>query len=225
MLLVAVSFVMKLTYHKPLGIIIMCGVGAFFAILTWEYASTQSKTQISDWLSNPDLMLDTSVVLTVDVALQLVMCVLMARKLSRNIMSRKAEMLLDLTLWFPGLLIFPVLFATIVKMMFSLPGIDFSLIGWSCAAFVVIGIPVCVYLVKLLLRDDDERLELMFLVNGLIAILGVIATVNGRTSASGTNDIDITALCGVIVTLGVGTILGLFINKFETKRQINRITK
>lgn len=225
MLLVAFSFVMKLTYHKTLGIIVMCGIGALFAILTWEYATTQSKTQISDWLSNPDLMLDTSVVLTIDVALQLVMCVLMARKISGNYMSKKAEMLLELTLWFPGLLIFPVLFATIVKMMFSLPGIDFSLIGWSCAVIVAAGIPVCVYLVKWLLRDDDERLELMFLVNGLIAVLGVIATVNGRTAATGTNDIDMAALCGVIATLGAGTVLGLFINKFETKRHINRITK
>lgn len=225
MLLVAVSFMMKLTYHKPLGIMIMCGVGALFAILTWEYATTQSKTQIADWLSNPDLMLDTSVVLTIDVAVQLVMCILMARKISGSTMSKRADMLLELTLWFPGLLIFPVLFAGIVKMMFALPGIDFTLIGWSCAGLVAVGIPVCVYLLKLLLNDADERLELMFLVNGLIAVLGVIATVNGRTAATGTNDVDIIALCGVIATLGIGTILGLFINKFETKRQINRITK
>ena len=40
------------------------------------YAIQQSKTQIADWLADVQLMLDTSVVLTVEVALQMAFCML-----------------------------------------------------------------------------------------------------------------------------------------------------
>lgn len=225
MLLVAVAFVIKLTYHGPVGLAVTCVMGVLFVLLTWEYATVQSKTQITDWLSNSALMLDTSVVLTLDVAVQMVMCVLMAKKVTKGSLSRKSEALLELILWFPGILIFPVIFAALVKMMFALTGMDFALIGWSCAAVVAIGLPLAVYAVKWLLSDDDDRLELMFVVNGLIAVLGIIATVNGSTAAVGTNSVDLTALVGIFATLAIGTVCGYVINKIETKRQIKRILK
>ncbi len=225
MLLVAVAFVMKLTYHSPVGLAVTCVMGALFVLMTWEYATVQSKTQITDWLSNSALMLDTSVVLTLDVAVQMVMCVLMAKKVTTGSLSGKSEALLELILWFPGVLIFLVIFAALVKMMFALTGMDFALIGWSCAAVIVIVLPLAVYTVKWLLRDDDDRLELMFVINGLIAVLGIIATVNGRTAAIGTNNVDLAALAGVFATLAIGTLCGLVINKIETKRQIKRIIK
>ena len=225
MLLIAVAFVIKLTYHGPIGLAVTCAVGALFVFMTWEYAALQSKTQIADWLADTGLMLDTSVVLTIDVAVQMVMCVLMAKKVSGNLMSRRDKALLELTLWFPGILIFPVIFAMLVKMMFSFTGRDFSLIGWFCGAVVVVGLPLAVYCMKWLLRDDDDRLELMFLVNGLIAVLGIIATVNGRTAATGTNEVDLTALGGICAILALGTVCGLVIDRIGTNRQIKRIIK
>ncbi|MFG6391136.1 MAG: hypothetical protein K1V76_02335, partial [Candidatus Amulumruptor sp.] len=107
MLLVAVAFVMKLTYHGPVGLAVTCVMGALFVLMTWEYATVQSKTQIADWLSDPALMLDTSVVLTLDVAVQMAMCVLMAKKVATGSLSRKSDAFLELILWFPGILIFP----------------------------------------------------------------------------------------------------------------------
>lgn len=225
MLLVVAAFVIKLTYHGPIGLGVTCAVGALFVFMTWEYATLQSKTQIADWLADTKLMLDVAVLLTVDVAVQMVMCVLMAKKVAGNRLSRKAEVLLELTLWFPGILIFPVIFAMLVKMMFSFTGMDFSLIGWSCAAIVVIGLPLAVYAMKWLLREDDDRLELMFLINGLIAVLGIIATVNGRTASSGTNNVDIGALGGICAILALGAVCGIIINRIDTKRQIKRIVK
>lgn len=84
MLLVGFNFVLKLTYHNLLGKLLTCAVAALFVGLMWEEATTQSKTQISDWLNRPELMLDTSVLLTVDVFFQVAFCVMMAKKLARG---------------------------------------------------------------------------------------------------------------------------------------------
>ena len=84
MLLVGFNFVLKLTYHNLLGKLLTCAVAALFVGLMWEEATTQSKTQISDWLNRPELMLDTSVLLTVDVFFQVAFCVMMAKKLANE---------------------------------------------------------------------------------------------------------------------------------------------
>ena len=44
---------------------------ALFLGLSWPWAVEQSKTQIEAWLANTDLMRDTAVVLSLDVALLL----------------------------------------------------------------------------------------------------------------------------------------------------------
>ncbi len=48
-----------------------------------------------------------------------------------------------------------------------------------------------------LVPEKEIRLELLFMVNMLIAALGVVATVNGRTAAAGTNQVEWGALGGV----------------------------
>ena len=67
------------------------------------------------------------------------------------------------------------------------------------------------------------RLELMFLVNGLIAILGVISTVNGRTAVNGTTEIEWDALAGVLAIAAAGAIVGVFVNKRVTNKYISKI--
>ena len=57
--------------------------------------------------------------------------------------------------------------------------------------------------------EKELRLELFFLTNALVAVLGIVATVNGKTSAAGVSEIDWKALTGVIVIALAGGILGL----------------
>ena len=71
MILVCFNFMLKQTYRKLLSILVISVVCALFVGLMWPYAIEQSKTQIADWLANPELMLDTSVVLSVEVVLQM----------------------------------------------------------------------------------------------------------------------------------------------------------
>ena len=69
----------------------------------------------------------------------------------------------------------------------------------SCGRFILLH----------LLPEKELRLELFFLTNALVAVLGIVATVNGKTSAAGVSEIDWKALTGVIVIALAGGILGL----------------
>ena len=65
MILVCFNFMMKQTFRKRGSVAAIAVVATLFVGLMWPYAIQQSKTQIADWLANVQLMLDTSVVLTV----------------------------------------------------------------------------------------------------------------------------------------------------------------
>ena len=70
MILVCFNFMLKQTYRKLRSVLVISVICALFVGLMWPYAIEQSKTQIADWLANPALMLDTSVVLSVEVVLR-----------------------------------------------------------------------------------------------------------------------------------------------------------
>lgn len=222
MLLVGVSFVLKLTCHGWAGIMALSALSAAFAGLTTGLAAQQSKTQIADWLGRPELMLDTSVLLTVDVFIQIFFCVLMAGKLAGSL-GRKGNVALQAALWFPGLLIFPVLFSLLVEVIFAMPGVDFDVIGWGTAAILLIAVPLAAAGLKWLLPEVELRIELMFLINLLIAALGVVATVNGRTAATGTSSVEWGALAAVGGLLAAGSVGGIFYDRIITKKQISRL--
>lgn len=224
MIAVSFSFLLKLTFHRPLGAVSLALVAAVSIFLTYDEAASQSKTQIADWLQNPSLMLDTSVWLTIDVAFQICFCAMAAKKMTEKL-SKKEKIAYEICLWIPGLLIFPVLFAALTQLIFALPGTDFAVIGWSATAAIFVIVPLMTYFFKWLLPETDIRLELLFMVNLLIAVLGIVATVNGRTAAVGTNNIDWYSLSAVFGLLAVGGIAGLSINQFVLNRKINKIQK
>lgn len=215
---------LKLTFHRLSGTIALALVASAFVFLTYDEATSQSKTQIADWLQNPSLMLDTSVWLAIDVAFQICFCIIEAKKM-RGELSKRDKIAYRICLWIPGLLIFPVLFSALTQLIFALPGTDFTVIGCSTAAAVLFIVPLMAYFVKWLLPETDIRLELMFMINLLIAALGIVATVNGRTAAVGTNNVDWYALSAVFGLLAVGCVVGLLLNRFIINRKINKIQK
>lgn len=224
MMAVSFSFILKLTFHRSLGAIALALVAAVFVFLACDRATTQSKTQIADWLQNPSLMLDASIWLTVDVAFQICFCII-AAKGTVGKMSKRDMIASRICLWIPGLLIFPVLFAALTQLIFALPGMDFAVIGLSTGAAVLLVVPLTALAVKWLLPEKDIRLELMLLINLFIAALGIVATVNGRTAAAGTNNIDMAALAAVFGLLAAGGVAGSLLNQLLTNRKVNRIQK
>ena len=205
MILVCFNFMLKQTYRKWGSVTLIAVVCALFVGLIWPYAIEQSKTQIADWLSNPALMLDTSVVLSIEVVLQMAFCMLAAHVMTTGRIRKRTLWSYKALRWFPGLLIFPVLFSGLVALIFSFPRI-----AWSMAAGVLVLIPAGTFVLQRLLPEKELRLELLFLANALIAVLGVITTVNGRTAVTGNTVIDWSALAALTALILVGLIAGFF---------------
>lgn len=209
MLLTAFNFLLKQTFWKGLAVGLIAAASAVFAGLMWPYAIEQSKTQIADWLANPALMLDTSVLLTIEVSIQMAYAMLAVHVANAYPVKPRTLLTYRLLRWFPGLLIFPVLFSGLVYLIFAFPGVSFTTIAWSYAALILIAVPAGRWLLLWLLPEKELRLELFFLTNALVAVLGIVATVNGRTSAAGVSEIDFGALAGTAGIAVAGILIGL----------------
>lgn len=217
MIVVCFNYLLKQTWRKPLFVALSTVVCALFVGLAWPWAIEQSKNQIADWLADSALMLDMAVLLTLEVALQMTFCVVAAHIHTAGRVKPSVVWIYRLLRWFPGLLVFPVLFSLLVAAIFALPGISFPLTAWSLAATVAVAIPLGRWALKHLLPEKEIRLELLFLTNALIAILGIIATVNGRTAVAGITSVDWPSLGGVMAFVAAGLLLGMAAFRIKQK--------
>ncbi|EPT33061.1 hypothetical protein [Phocaeicola abscessus] len=222
MVLVCFNFLLKQT-DCPYGITFAVAVAcALFTGLIWPYAITQSKTQIASWLENPSLMLDTAVVLSIDVIVQMVYCILYVYVHIDRSRNKKKIWIYKILKLYPGLLIFPVLFSTLVSLIFSMPGKSFPLIAWSLAAIVLVIIPAGRMLLKKLLPEEELRIELLFLLNAAAAIIGTIATVNGRTAVEGNTSVNIGALSGILILVLTGISAGYLLRRYRISKRTKK---
>ena len=222
-LLTAFNFILKQTFWRPVATGIATFLAALFVALAWPLAIEQSKAQIADWLADTQLMLDTSVVLTVEISMQMAFCLLSVHVANYSPVRPRTRWAYRLLYWFPGVLILPVLFFGLTRTIFAFPGISFERLAWLFAAFVAVAIPLGRWLIRRLLPEPELRLELFFLTNALAAILGIVATVDGQTAVAGTTTVDWTALGGCIALFVAGALLGWII--FTIKRKLIFKTK
>ena len=219
MLLTAFNFLLKQTFWRAIAVCVIAAICAVFAGQMWPYAIEQSKSQIANWLGNQPLMLDTSVILSVEVCIQMAYAMLAVHVANDYPVKPRMIVMYRFLRWFPGLLIFPVIFSGLVFLIFAFPGISFQTIAWSYAAFIPVVILCGRYLLLYLLPEKELRLELFFLTNALVAILGIVATVNGKTSAAGISEIDWKALSGVTAIALGGAALGFIWWNIRSKRK------
>ena len=212
--LLIVSFLLKISFYRPWAVGLVAAVVALFTAFSWPLAITQSKTQIADWLSNPTLMADTAVLLTVEVALQMVFCFLYVNDGSRS-PRRIHRWLYALLYGFPGILHLAVFFSLLVFLIFRFPGVSFQLVATGLAAGTALFVPVAVWCLHRLLPVVESRVEMLFLTNMLIAALGVVATVNGRTAVAGVTEIDIPALALLLLLLVIGALAGMALRRLH----------
>lgn len=224
MILVCFNYLLKQTCRKPGFVLLSAVAAALFVGAMWPWAIEQSKTQIGDWLADSALMHDTAVVLTLEVAVQMSFCILAARIRTSGKVRTRTLRLYRLLRWFPGVLIYPVLFSVLVAAIFALPGVPFSRVAWSLAALLLVAVPFGAWALKQLLPEKEIRLELLFLSNALIAVLGIVATVNGRTAAAGVSQVDWAALTGIalLIVAGLGGGIAAYRRKLRgiIKKQI-----
>ena len=109
------------------------------------------------------------------------------------------------------------------ELIFTFTGTDFASIAWGLAGIVAIALPLMAALTRWLIPETEIRLEMIFMVNLLIAALGIVATVNGRTAAAGTSEVEWGALVGFAVILLAGLGSGLILNRYLTQKKITKL--
>ena len=216
MVLVSLSFVLKLTGYKLRQLLLMALLCALFVGFSWQFAAEQSKTAIASWLSDRELMQDIAVLMTLDVALQMAYCLMAVNLMNSGPLKRRTILVYKLLRLFPGIMVFLVLFSLLVSCVFAFPGVSFSLISWCMAAAVLVLLPLAVLGVRKLLPEKEIRLELLFLSNALTAALGVIATVNGTTASE---SVDYHATIAVIGIVFLVALLGFLLYRLRAARK------
>ena len=223
--IVCFNYLLKQTYRKWPAVAISSLCAAIFTGLMWRFAIEQSKTQITDWLSEQPLMLDLAVILSVDVILQIAFCMITVRILSTEPLKKWQVFTYKMLRWFPGILIYPVLFSLLVMLVFALPGVSFRLISWSFAGVLLFAIPLFTFILKSLIPEKDLRIELLFLTNMLLAMLGIISTVNGHTAVEGQSSVQLSSLLGLLLLLVIFGFAGFYIRKIGIKNKIKNLNK
>lgn len=219
MVLVSLSFVLKLTGYKLRQLLLMALLCALFVGFSWQFAAEQSKTAIASWLSDRELMQDIAVLMTLDVALQMAYCLMAVNLMNSGPLKRRTILVYKLLRLFPGIMVFLVLFSLLVSCVFAFPGVSFPLISWCMAAAVLVLLPLAVLGVRKLLPEKEIRLELLFLSNALTAALGVIATVNGTTASESVDSVDYPATVAVIGIVLLGAALGFLLYRLKAGRK------
>ncbi len=221
MILVCFNFILKQTLCKWYHTVAITVLSALFVGMMWPYAIEQSKSQISLWLSNTTLMLDTSILLTLEVIVQISFCILAVHIKSSGRLKRWTMWVYRVLRWFPGILFFPVLFCALVALIFAFPGHSFSLVAWSFAGGIMVVVGAGVWLLKWVMPQKEVRLELLFLANALIAILGIVATVNGRTAIEGSDKIEWGAFGGMVALVVIGGLIGFVLRNLKMRKYLN----
>ena len=218
MVLVSLSFVLKLTGYKLRQLLLMALLCALFVGFSWQFAAEQSKTAIASWLSDRELMQDIAVLMTLDVALQMAYCLMAVNLMNSGPLKRRTILVYKLLRLFPGIMVFLVLFSLLVSCVFAFPGVSFPLISWCMAAAVLVLLPLAVLGVRKLLPEKEIRLELLFLSNALTAALGVIATLNGTTASESVDSVDYPATVAVIGIVLLGAALGFLLYRIKSRK-------
>lgn len=224
-ILVCFSFVLKQTFVRPLQMGITAMAAWLFTGLAWRGAILQSSTQIAGWLTNTELVRDISVLLNLDVLLAMAFCLLATDMEISGQVGRRAHWLLVFLRFFPGIMVVPAMFGILVKVIFAFPGEDFSLVAWTLGGVFAVAIPLLTHTLKRLLPETFLRLELLFLSSLLIALMGIVATVNGKTTVTGTDSVDLESLVGTLVLIATSIVAGMAWYRWRTKQQIIQMNR
>lgn len=209
MVLVLLNTWIKLTFLKRWQMWAMALACACFVGGSYGMAIQQSRNEIRSWLADQPLMLDVSVVLTLEVFWQIAYCMLSARMLYGEPMRRRTICIYRVLRFFPGVLIFPVLYYMLIQVIYALPGYGFGSIAWTFAIAVGLALPMGAWVLHRSLPEKSLRLEVLFLLSSLTLILGIVATVNGTTTFHGSDPVEWMALLVFLLITLLCSIVGL----------------
>lgn len=177
-LFILVNDLLKISFWKGWQAVVfgvLCGV---FVVATYPYAILQSKTQLADYLRNTAALKNMAVVVTLESAVCFAYCITQLQMWS----GERKRWWARLLKWYPGLLVFPVLFYLQTELVFAFPGTDFRLLSGVFALIVVAVFPLLRSFFRVLLPGREMRLEIHFLVSLFVCIIGLLTTVNGNVT-------------------------------------------
>lgn len=211
MVFIIINCILKLSFRSLWQSILFGALCAVFIIWVKEYAIIQSKTQIADYLKNRTALQNTAVLVTAESAICFAFCFAALK----NMFGKRVKRWLMPLYWYPSLLIFPVLFYILTQTIFSLSGTDFDTIAYIISGITFVVIPIAAYGIRLLIPEDELRLEIHFLVSLFVCILGLLTTVNG--------DVTYAAVKEPVNFKALGLSLGLFVVTFVIGYVWNKI--
>ncbi|GAB6012764.1 hypothetical protein [Viscerimonas tarda] len=214
-LFILISCLLKFSFWKLWQVALFGLVCAVFIVGTCQWAILQSKTQLTDFLYNTKIMQDGAVLITIEAALCFAFCFAELRAMSG---IKKENRWKPLLYWYPGLLALPVLFYLQTQLIFGMPGTDFTALSYMLALAVFIALPLLSRFFKWLCPEKELRLEIYFLVNLFVCIVGLITTVNGTTTyATVKEPVNVKA---VLLSLGMFAVFfmtGMLGHKYKWK--------
>ena len=214
-LFILIGSLLKLSFWKLWQAALFGLLCAAFIIGTCRWAILQSKTQLADFLNNTKIMQDAAVLITIESALCFAFCFSELRTIFG---VKKEKRWRPLLYWYPGLLAFPVLFYLQTQLIFALPGSNFTLLSYMLACVVFIVLPLLSFLLKRLCPEKELRLEIYFLVNLFVCLIGLITTVNGNTSyAAAQEPFNIKAIILSFSLFAVFFVIGILLNKIKSR--------
>lgn len=215
MLFIVIKTLLKLSFWKMWKIILFAAVSTIFVIVAEQFAILQSKTQIADYLSNREYLQDAAVLISLESVLAISFC-FTAFKIFLGKQSKKWHALL---IYFPGVLIFPVLFFVLTQSVFSFPGTNFKTVTYIVALITFLIISLGSLGFKYFLPEREFRLEVHFLVSLFVMGIGLLTTVNGQvTYAYDTSGQNKTAVFVALCLFVFAFLAGLLLNRLKWHR-------
>ncbi|GJH39826.1 hypothetical protein RCZ04_03760 [Capnocytophaga sp. HP1101] len=173
---IMLNVVLKLSFWKLWQQAVFAGICFLFVWFATDFASEQSQPTLEAMLSDPKVLSNITVLLTIETAVCMAYCFTSLRALFKGKESRWYRILQ----WYPNLLVFPALFYVLTQAIFYYTGVSFEHIALWIGAGVLVFIVLGAWGLQKLLPEKDLRLELHFLVSLLITLLGLIGTANGQ---------------------------------------------
>ena len=177
LLFIFLNCVMKLSLWQWWQRIIYSLVLGGFAYWSMDYAMLHSKTRIADYLQKTAVLQNMAIIVTIESVFCLAFTLTYLQNDDHTIRNKWWAKVL---FWYPGLLMFPLVFYLLTQTLFAAVGVDFSLTAWLFAGAVVLLLPLIAEGFRFLLPERDHRVEVHLLLSLFICILGLIATENGK---------------------------------------------
>lgn len=213
-LFVTINTMLKLSFMKKWQIFVAAMVMGIFILFVYPFAVEQSKTALKNHVENPIILSDVSVLVTLESVFCISFC-FMGFNSKTNSSKKLWNILLKI---YPGLLIFPALFYLLTQTVFYFSGTDFFLIAVIFSVSVFVSIIAISIGIKYLIPEKEIRLETHLIVSLLVAVLGLIATNQGKiTQVVHAENIDFYALGKTFILFLSLFLMGFAFNRFKWK--------